>query len=102
MTGERTDSTLTIKQVIQVLSQCKINLRKSRNYAGMLTWKEDIWLEPSMDVLSTAVHEAIHLLDRSLTEDQVLVLEAKITKKMTIAEWKQLLDVVNSRVNRSK
>ena len=100
MTGERTDSSLTIKQVIAVLSQCKINLRKSRSTAGEVNWKEEVWLEPSMDILSTAVHEAIHILDRSLTEDKVLALEAKITKKMTIAEWKQLLEVVNNRVNR--
>lgn len=68
----------------------------------MTNLEDIVWLEPRMDILSTAVHEAIHILDASLSEEQVLSLERKFAEKMSIAQWKQLLDIVNSRVNRSK
>ena len=60
-----------------------------------------IRLDPRVDCLSTLIHEAIHGLEPDWTEEQVLKREKWLANRFTIRDWKVLLEILNSKVNRT-
>ena len=71
----------------------------SRHNAGECEDGRIIRLDPRVDCLSTLIHEALHGLEPDWTEDQVLKREKWLANRLTLNDWKKLLEILNRKVN---
>lgn len=77
----------------------KINFYHSRQNCGEIEDYRIIRLDPRVDCLSTLIHEALHGLEPDWTEDQVLKREKWLANRLTLNDWKKLLEILNQKVN---
>ena len=90
------DNKALFKQVVKCLNDNKtrIILRDlGRKTAGELCGKF-IYLHPRQDILSTVIHEALHLLYEDWSENKVCRTEASICKGLSITQFKKILRLI--------
>lgn len=61
-----------------------------------------IWLDPAEDILTTLIHEALHLIYEDKLEREVKMLEWNIYCHLSDDQTIKLLNILNASVNRSK
>lgn len=72
-----------------------------RKWAGEIEGLRIIRLDPRKDCLPTLIHEVIHALEPDWTEEQVVTREDWLANRLTVNEWKVLLEILNSKINRA-
>ena len=53
-----------------------------------------IYLHPRQDILSTTIHETLHLLYPEWSENKVVKTEASICRSLSIKQFKDLLRII--------
>ena len=53
-----------------------------------------IYLHPRQDILSTTIHEALHLIYPEWSEGKVIRVESSICKALSISQFKDLLRLI--------
>lgn len=78
----------------------KIDFFLHRHNAGEIEECRIIRLDPRVDCLSTLIHEAIHGLNPDWNEEQVLRREKWLAGRLTLKDWKKLLEILNQKINK--
>lgn len=71
----------------------------SRHRAGECESCRIIRLDPRVECLSTLIHEVIHAIEPNWKEDKVLAREKWLANRLTIKEWQELLEILNTKIN---
>ena len=85
------------QMVIQLARVVNIKFERLEGCQGKTDF-QTIWLDPSREVLSTLVHELIHIRHPSMSEEDVLLLEGRTVARFTHDEWVELTLVLSAKI----
>ena len=89
------------RSIIAILKRpnIKIKLQKSRKNWGATDF-ETIWLDPRGELLTTLIHEVLHIIyPEEEDEDYIDMLEKKISNTLSNRQYLRLLNILHSKIN---